>query len=238
MGRRPRPGYGGVAMANPLVPSSARDRPLLRGWLHAAVVPLALLGLWALWLRTDHLSVPGRLPVFVFGVSLVGLYTVSSVYHVPRRWSARVRDLLCRCDGAMIQLFIIATFTPVAFYTLSGPWRVWSLTLAWVVGVVGAVIAVSPLRAPPWVAAAAFVAVGWLLVIPLVRVAMLLPWEGTGLIAVGGVLYTLGALVYARRWPDPLPRVLGYHEVFHLLVVAASAVHYVAIWRWVLPGGS
>lgn len=79
-------------------------------------------------------------------------------------------------------------------------------------------------------------AVGWLAVVPMTQFLDALPWEGAGLFVAGGVLYTVGAAVYGRRWPNPIPHLLGSHEVFHLLVVAASVCHYVAIWRFVLPG--
>ena len=213
----------------------ADGRPTLRGIFHAAAVPMALFGGWLLWQSTAN-STPQRVSVLVFAITLVGLYTVSSVYHLGP-WDKRVRSVLARCDGAMIQLFIAGSFTPVAFHTLDGSWRQWSLVLAWTIALAGAVIAISPLKAPRWVGTAGYLAVGWLLVIPMTQIMVALPWEGIGLIAVGGALYTIGAIVYARRWPDPFPTWFGFHEVFHLLVIAASTAHYLAIWRYVLPGG-
>lgn len=227
-------GHGGVS------------RPRLRGWLHAAMVPLALASAWALW-RTAPSGVASRLTVLVFGVCLVGLYATSSLYHVPP-WSSRVRRILSRCDRAMIHLFIMATFTPVAFHALSGHWRTWSLLIAWLVGIVGAVLVAAPLpvsrwvpaakNASPWLPALGYVVVGWLLVVPFTKIIDALPWEGSALIVLGGLLYTIGAFVYAKRWPDPSPRWFGFHEIFHLFVIAGSTVHYVAVWRYVLPGVS
>ena len=205
----------------------------MRGWLHAATVPAAAAGAFLLWHAASSQG-HGRLSAVVFGIGLVGLYTTSSLYHVGR-WSARARWFLSRCDVAMIQLFIAATFTPVALHALSGRWRIYSLVFAWVIGVSGAAIAASPLRAPRWVSTMGYIAVGWLAVVPFTRIVLSLPWEASGLIGLGGVLYTVGGLVYARRRPDPFPLWFGYHEVFHLLVVAASACHYVAIWRYVIP---
>ncbi len=207
-------------------------RPRLRGLFHGLAVPLALLGAWVL-LSTASNELPSRMSVAAFAGTMVGLYTVSSVYHLGR-WDDRVRAILARCDGAMIQLFIVGTFTPVAFHTLDGSWRTWSLVVAWLVGLVGAGIAVSPLQAPRWVGTLGYVAVGWLTVLPFTQILTALPWEGTGLIMIGGLLYTVGGVVYARRWPDPFPAWFGFHEVFHLLVIAASTAHYLAIWRYVL----
>jgi hemolysin III len=214
--------------------TAPRAKPLLRGWLHAAMVPTALAGAWLLW-HSATIGLAGRVAIGVFGACLVGLYTVSSVYHVPT-WPARVRYVLSRFDVAMIQLFIAATFTPVAFFTLQGSWRTWSLVVAWAIALTGAAVSISPLRAPRWLSTAGFIAFGWLGVVPMTRIIQALPWEGVGLIALGGLLYTLGAIVYALRRPDPFPRWFGYHEIFHLLVVAASICHYLAIWRYVLPG--
>lgn len=222
-------GAGGLSTAG----ASTAARPRLRGWLHAAMVPVALAGGWVV-VASSTPETARRASVAIFGVCLVGLYLTSSLYHVPR-WGARARHIMSRCDVAMIQLFIAGTFTPVAFHALSGAWRTWSLVVAWGVAILGAGIAVSPVKAPRWLATFGFIAIGWLSVVPLVKMMTALPWEGLGLIALGGLLYTLGAVVYARRWPDPFPRWFGFHEVFHLLVVAASTAHFVAIWQYVLP---
>lgn len=217
-------------------PRGARPdgRPLLRGWSHALALPVALLGTWLL-LGSVSGGWSARLSVLAFCVTMVGLYSVSSIYHLGR-WSDRGRAILARCDGAMILLFIVGTFTPVAFHTLDGTWRTWSLLVAWVIGIVGAGIAISPLEAPRWVGTLGYIAVGWLTVVPLTRVLAALPWEGLGLIALGGVLYTVGAIVYVRKRPDPFPAWFGYHEVWHVFVIAATTAHYLAIWRYVLPG--
>lgn len=208
-------------------------KPLLRGWLHLLAVPVAAGGAVVLVLDADR-SAGGRVSVLVFGLCLVGLYATSSLYHVGT-WSARMRGVLSRCDGAMIQLFIAGTFTPVAYHALSGPWRVWSLVVAWSIALVGAVIAASALPTPRWLGTAGYIAAGWATVVPFTQIISALPWEGSGLIVLGGVLYTVGAVVFALRRPDPWPRWFGYHEIFHVFVVAASTVHYVAVWQYVLP---
>ena len=211
----------------------ADGRPWLRGVLHAVMVPVALAGVWVLWRAAMDQDASGRLAVGVFGVLLVGLYTVSSVYHVPP-WDARVRTVLARCDGAMIQLFIAGTFTPVAFFTLDGGWRLWSVVGAWAVAIFGAAIAASPIEAPRWLGTLGYIAVGWLTVVPLTRIIQSLPWQGSGLIVLGGLLYTVGAIIYVRKSPDPAPAWFGFHEIFHLFVIAGSVSHYLAIWRYVL----
>lgn len=210
-------------------------RPRLRGWVHAAAVLPALAATWLLW----HAAAPEasrRASVLVFGAGLVALYAASSLYHVPR-WRERAHRVLSRLDASMIQLFIAASFTPFAVHALDGRWRSVSLAVAWTIAVGGVAIVVSPLRGPRWLVGGAYLAFGWLGAVPVVKLFTVLAWPGSLLVAVGGVLYTVGAVVYVRRRPDPWPRWFGYHEVFHVLVVAAGAAHYLAVWRYVLPLG-
>lgn len=212
--------------------AGARTRPRLRGWLHGAATPAAIVAAVLLARRAD----PGlpRLSVIVFGVALVGLYAVSATYHVPR-WPRRARTLLGRADVAMIQLFIAASFVPVAVHVLEEPLRTWSLVGAGVIAVGGAALAASPVTGPRWLGVLGYVAFGALLLLPLLRALERLPVAGAGLIVASAVTYAVGGVVYARRRPDPWPDWLGFHEVFHAIVVLASAVHVVAVWRYVLP---
>lgn len=205
-------------------------RPRMRGVLHLLMAPVAAVMAVMLFVQA---SGPGRVTGGVFGLLLVGLYAVSGSYHVPA-WTGRVRMMWGRADTAMIVLFIAGTFTPIAFHTLDGAWRFWSLVVAWAIGVVGAGMALSPLTAPRWLRTGGYLAVGWLLVVPMFRIAAALPLPATLLIVLGGALYTVGGIVYATQKPDPLPDWFGFHEVFHLLVVAASVCHYVAILNYVV----
>jgi hemolysin III len=197
------------------------------------MVPIAVIAGVNLWLAAADGAVE-RLSVAVFAAAMSGLYATSGIYHVPD-WRPRVRAVLGRCDVVMIQIFIAGTFTPVAVHALDGAWRTWSLAVAWAVVLVGASLTLSPIRAPRWLTAAAFVGFGWLAVLPLTQLIGALPWEGLTLIALGGLSYTVGAWIYARKRPNPWPRVFGFHEVFHLFVIAGATAHYLAIWRYVLP---
>ncbi len=206
------------------------SRPKLRGVMHLAMAPVAAVMAITLIQRT---SGTGRITGGIFGMALVGLYAVSGSYHVPA-WTGRVRMLWGRADTAMIVLFISGTFTPIAFHALTGTWRLWSLAIAWVIAIAGAAMAFSPLTAPRWLRTTGYVAVGWMMVVPMFKIAAALPLEATMLILLGGVLYTIGGVVYATEKPDIAPAWFGFHEVFHLLVVAASVCHYIAIMRYVL----
>ena len=207
------------------------SRPRLRGVLHLVMAPIA--AVMAVALVADADTAAGRVTGGIFGVLLVGLYAVSGSYHVPA-WTGRVRMLWSRVDTAMIVLFIAGTFTPIAFHALDGAWRLWSLVVAWAIALAGAGLALSPVTAPRWLRASGYLAMGWLMVVPMFKIAQALPVAGVVLIVIGGLLYTLGGVVYAAKRPDPAPEWFGFHEVFHLLVIAASVCHYVAIARYVV----
>ncbi len=216
----------------PATPPARSTRPHLRGWLHGAMTPVAAVVAILLAQRAD-VGAP-RVSVVVFGIALVGLYGVSATYHVPR-WPGRIRRILGRIDVAMIQLFIAASFVPVAVHVLADPWRTWSLVAAGVIAVGGAAVAASPLKGPRWLGVTGYVAFGGLLLVPLLRALDQIPTPGTILIVLSALTYAVGGVVYARRSPNPWPRWFAFHEVFHALVVLGSTVHVVAVWRYVLP---
>ena len=204
----------------------------MRGWIHAAAAPASLVVAILLW-RAAAPGVP-RISVAVFGLGLIGLFSTSGDYHLPP-WPAHVRRWLARADVAMIQLFIAASFTPIAVHTLSGAWRTWSLAVAWTIAIVGAGVTASPAKGPRWLTVAAYASFGSLAAIPLFRITEVLPVPGTALILASGLVYILGGIVYARQGPNPWPGWFGFHEVFHVLVVVAGAAHVVAVWRYALP---
>jgi len=220
------------AGADPATAAAVGDAPRLRGWIHASVAPLAAVAAVLLW----RAATPGlpRLSVAVFGVGLVALFATSGAYHVPR-WPARIRYWFSRADVAMIQLFIAASFTPFAVHAMSGPWRWWSLAVAWTIAIIGAVVAASPIRASRWLVVLGYAGFASLAVVPLTRVIEVMPPMGLSLIAAGGILYLVGGVVYARRTPNPWPRTFGFHEVFHMLVVAGVGFHVAALWGFTLP---
>ena len=219
-------------VATGAAPSDVPAKPRLRGVVHSVSAPAAGIVAILLW----RAAAPGlpRLSVAVFGLGLIGLFTTSGLYHLPR-WPARIARQLARADVAMIQLFIAASFTPVAVHTLSGAWRTWSLVVAWTIAIVGAVVAASPLKGPRWLTVAAYASFGALAAIPLLNIIDVLPLSGVLLIVAGGAIYLVGGVVYALQAPDPWPSWFGFHEVFHVLVVAGVALHTTAIWRYALP---
>ena len=208
-------------------PSPLPDaKPGLRGWLHFGAAPLALvLGLILLVLTPDQ---DLRAGVAVYVLTTVLLFGVSAAYHLGAG-TLRVNTFLRRLDHANIYLFIAGTYTPlaVALDDRSLSWLI--LGLVWGVALSGLLLPILWLTAPRWVTAGSYVALGWVAVLFLPRLYQALGPLVVGLIAAGGVLYTVGAVIYARKRPNPHPGWFGFHELFHAFTIGAYLVHYIAI---------
>jgi hemolysin III len=174
---------------------------------------------------------------FFLAVGLAGTVTTmfgASALYNRVNWSSRWRPWIRRLDHSMIFLVIAGTYTPFGLLVLSGAWSWVVLAIVWS-GVAGAIaLKVVWLDAPKWVAATLGIAIGWVGVVALPLILREIGPTGLGLVLAGGVLYTAGGIVYARRKPDPAPAVFGYHEVFHALVVLAVACQYAAVAFFVL----
>jgi hemolysin III len=170
----------------------------------------------------------------VYGISLVTMFGASAVYHAVTRWP-RLTALLRRIDHASIFLMIAGSYTPVLFFGLAGIWRSAMLIAIWTVTAAGLVLAIRFIDAPRWLSTALYVALGWLAVIPSAKLVAALPLGAIELIALGGLLYTIGAVVYAAKRPNLVPNRFGFHELFHLFVVAAAASHYAAVAAFLAP---
>jgi hemolysin III len=214
--------------------SEALVKPRLRGVSHqwAAVVAVAL----SVPLAITAPAGRATLAALVYGVAVCGLFGVSALYH-RRTWGPRARAWMRRADHSMIFVFIAATYTPVALLVLHGGLANVILVVVWAGAAGGVVLNLLWTTAPKWVSALVYVALGWVAVAAVPQLWDGLGWLGTLGLGAGGLLYTAGAVVYARGRPDPSPQVFGYHEVFHVLVIAAAAAHYAVIAFGVLPHG-
>ncbi|HET7303207.1 MAG TPA: hemolysin III family protein [Segeticoccus sp.] len=212
--------------------TSLAPKPLLRGWIHAGVFPLAL----AAGIVLVALAPTGRARIgaAVFAATAALLFGTSAVYH-RGRWTPKVHAVLKRLDHSNIFLIIAGTYTPFALLLLSWEQARILLAVVWAGAVTGVLFRVLWVDAPRWLYTPVYVALGWVAVFyfgPFLRhggVAVVT------LIAVGGLLYTLGAVVYGTRRPDPSPRWFGFHEVFHAFTVAGYTVHYVAASLIIYP---
>ena len=203
------------------------EKPLLRGVSHEIAAAVALAG----WVALALVATPGRARVAanVYGASLFTLFLVSALYHRPA-WQPAARRLMRRLDHSAIFLLIAGTYTPIclALPPASGQ-RL--LAIVWSGAAAGILQSLLWVRAPKALSAAIYVLLGWVVVTALPALRAALGGTAIALLFAGGAAYTVGAVVYATRRPDPFPRVFGYHEVFHALVIAAAACHFaVAAW--------
>jgi hemolysin III len=201
-------------------------RPRLRGVSHQYAFFVSLILGGVLVAIADGAG--RRAAAGVFAVALATMFGVSALYHRVS-WEPRARRLMRRLDHAAIYLLIAGTYTPFALLALDGAWRWTILPLVWGGTLVAIALKLAWTEAPKWLAAAIGIGLGWVGVVALPQLWSHAGPTGVALLAVGGVLYTAGAVVYARERPDPVPTVFGYHEVFHAFVVAAAACQYAAV---------
>ena len=200
----------------------AATKPRLRGVLHQVAFFVALAAAVPLIASADpELKVES----FTYAVSLAGLLGTSAAYHRPN-WQPHVRRWMRRLDHSMIYLLIAGTYTPL-LAPVAGRGR-WLLVI-WVIAGAGIAATLIPLSLPKLAIVVPYLALGWVGVGALPSIATAHGSLVLTLIASGGLFYTIGAVAYARRSPDPVPGVFGYHEVFHALVIVAAACHFVAI---------
>jgi hemolysin III len=169
-----------------------------------------------------------RFAAAVFAVSVVTCFGASALYHRVT-WRPHVRLWMRRIDHAGVYLLIAGTYTPVSVLALSGAWRPVVLAIVWGGAAAAIVLKFVWVGGPKWLAAAIGIALGWVAVIVMPQLATRLHPAALVLLIVGGLAYTAGAVIYARRRPDPLPAVFGYHELFHALTIIGVACQYVAI---------
>lgn len=208
-------------------------RPLLRGYLHAGAAVMSVFG-GAYLVALSRSDPPRLVSMLVYATGVTLLFAVSAIYHL-RAWRPVPAAILRRLDHASIYMLIASTYTPVAVNLLSGAWRVGVLVAIWALAVAGASIAVAGVQLARWLRVAIYIAMGWVAAAAVGQIDPALPLGATAVLVAGGLLYTVGAVLYALRWPDPWPRVFGYHEIFHLLTILAGAVFYALILAYVVP---
>ena len=218
-------------MAVPALPPKPRLRGVVHQW--SFFVALAAGGL-LVWLAPAGRATAA---CAIYAVALCGLLGTSALYH-RITWRPPIRAWMRRLDHAMIFVLIAGTYTPFAMLVMSEPLSNVVLAGVWGGALAGIIFTLVWVQAPTWLTAAAYVALGWFSVIAMPQ---LVERGGPGLLillGVGGVAYTAGAVIYARRRPDPRPAVFGYHEIFHVLVVVAALAHFVAIAAFAVPSAN
>jgi hemolysin III len=218
------------------VPSPQLMKPRLRGVSHQWAFFVSLITGVAL-----VIAAPAGKATFaagVYAVSVAALFGASALYHRISWASAAARRWMRRLDHSMIFLLIAGTYTPFALLALNGTIATVILVAVWTGAAAGVVLKLLWIDAPKWLVALTYVLLGWVAVAAFPQLFDRLGVGPTAMVAAGGVLYTLGAVVYAAKRPDPVPTVFGYHEVFHALVIAAAALQYAVVAFFVLPGAS
>lgn len=201
-------------------------KPKLRGWLHLITIPLAFFGFLIMLVIAE--TTLERAGAAVFMVSSMLLFGISAVYHTLN-WSPEAKLRLKRLDHANIFILIAGSYTPVALMVLEPKDAAVLLSIVWGGTILGVLFRVFWVRAPRWLYTPLYVVLGWAAVFWIEDFKAGTPTSVFVLIVTGGVLYTIGAVVYAFKWPDPAPKWFGYHEVFHAFTVAAFIVHYIGV---------
>lgn len=215
-----------------LVPSISMQKPTLRGVSHKLAFLVSLpMGALLMFLADSRYAV---LAAAIYAASLSALLCTSAAYH-RINWTPKARAWMRRLDHTMIFVLIAGTYTPFAMLKLDERLGLIVLISLWSAVGAGIVLKLVWLSAPKWLVAVLYVATGWMSVWVAPEMVASTGVLCVTLIGVGGALYTIGALVYAMKRPNPRPGIFGYHEVFHALVIAAAFIHYIAIAVYVLP---
>jgi hemolysin III len=211
----------------------AEVKPKLRGWLHLVTAPLSLVAGIVLVVLSP--TAPTRWASAVYAASALLLFSVSAIYHTGR-WSPKTHRILQRFDHANIFLLIAGSYTPFTLLLLEGRDRTIMLTAVWVSALLGCIFRILWVGAPRWLYLALYLGLGWGAVVYIGDYIDGAQSLGVGvgtavlvLAVVGGLLYTIGGVVYGFRRPDPWPTWFGFHEVFHTLTILAFVVHYVGV---------
>lgn len=200
------------------------------GFTHLAGALLSLIGTLALVVPAfRHGEMIKAVSFLIFGLSLILLYSASATYHLLRL-DEKGNRVLRRIDHMMIYLLIAGTYTPICLVALPGAWGWGLLSVIGALAAAGIILTLFVLNKPRWVTVTIYITMGWLALAAFVPLVRALPLGGVVWIVLGGVFYTVGAVVYARKKPDPFPGVFGFHEVWHLFVMAGSLCHYLAMF--------
>jgi hemolysin III len=211
--------------------SSALPRPALRGTMHAFAALLSPFALIALLLLAE--APREYVGAAIFGASVLLLYVSSASYHLAP-WSHGARRVMKRVDHSMIFVLIAGTYTPFCLIVLGNGWGIPMLCVVWVLSAAGVLLKMLRPDAPRWLGVGLYIGLGWVGAIAAAPIISALPGVAIAMLLFGGLLYSVGAVIYAMRRPDPFPRIFGYHEVFHALVIAGTAVHFTLIAAYVI----
>ncbi|MDQ4062410.1 MAG: hemolysin III family protein [Actinomycetota bacterium] len=201
----------------------------MTGGLLASIGLIVLLVTAASEGRTDQLVAFG-----IFGFSLITLYSASALYHLLPLSPLGVARLR-RVDHISIFLLIAGTYTPFCLLALDGGWQVALLCLIWGLALCGILLKLLWMEAPRWLSVALYLGMGWVALVAAPALFRAVPAGGMAWVLAGALVYSAGALIYGFKRPNPIPGALGFHELWHLFVMAGSASHFWAVLRYIAP---
>lgn len=205
----------------------------MNGFTHFIGVILSITATFLLIIKSnDSQSLIGVISISVFGISMILLFTASTLYHWLKLSEEGIKKLR-KADHIMIFIYIAATYTPICIIVLKG-YIGWLLLIAvWLVAIFGVIIKLFWMNAPRWLSTLIYVLMGWLAVVVIYPLFSSLEIDALLWLFTGGLFYTVGAIIYALKKPDPFPGILGFHEIFHLFVLAGSFSHYWLMYKYI-----
>ena len=210
-------------------------REPVNGLTHFFAAIAALVGLVAL-LLLGRQSLGKLISLAVYGTTLILLFSSSAAYHMALV-KPRALEIFRKLDHAAIYTLIAGTYTPFCVIMFTGFWKWGLLGIIWSLALIGIVVKMFVIRAPRWVTAGVYVMMGWLCIAAIGEMLRVLPAGALAWLVAGGVIYTLGALVYITKQLDFFPGRFGFHEVWHIFVILGALSHYIAIAVYVAPRG-
>jgi hemolysin III len=206
-------------------------REPVSGLTHLGAAVAAVMGLIALLIigRGDPTK---EISLLIYGVSLIMMFAASATYHMVDLGpgvGARLRKL----DHSTIYILIAGTYTPICVHFFSGFWSWGVLVLIWTMALAGVIVKLFVIKEPRWMRAGVYLVMGWLGLLAIPEILRIMPAGAIALLLLGGVLFTLGAVIYVLKKPDPWPGVFGFHEIWHIFVITACLAHYIVIAAFV-----
>lgn len=207
-------------------------REPVSGLTHLGGAILSVIGLVLLVYQARNLT--QTIALSVYGISLILLYTASSMYHLLPV-SKKMTDKLQRLDHMMIYILIAGTYTPFTLLALHGSMKWGMFSTIWALAFTGIIFKIVWFNAPRWLSTLFYVGMGWLAIIMLPNLIHNFNIDGILWIGLGGLFYMIGAVIYVFKKPDPLPKVFGFHEIWHLFVLAGSFCHFWSVYEYLIP---
>jgi hemolysin III len=208
-------------------------RDPVSGLTHLGAAVLAVFGLGALlWLGRDNLM--KEISLLVYGISVILLFSASATYHLVKA-SPQVIQRLRKMDHSAIYLLIAGSYTPICLHFFEGFWRWGLLGIIWSMALIGIIVKLFVINAPRWVSAGIYLVMGWLSVMAVQEMLRAMPVGALVWLVLGGLFYTVGAVIYITKKMDFYPGVFGFHEVWHIFVILGSLSHFIVIAGFVAP---